>query len=118
MSWYMTMRVAVKDFVGTDKTPTEALSRMCAFYRFDFRFCNARAGWEKGHVERSVEYVRRKAFCMKMDFDSVEEAGKHLQEVCEGLNTQAGSISTLDKVESLAADLAALQPHINEMGCF
>lgn len=55
---------------------------------------------------------------MKMDFDSVEEAGKHLQEVCEGLNTQAGSISTLDKVESLAADLAALQPHINEMGCF
>ena len=115
---YDNMRVAVKDFVGTDKTPTEALSRMCAFYRFDFRFCNARAGWEKGHVERSVEYVRRKAFCMKMDFDSVEEAGKHLQEVCEGLNTQAGSISTLDKVESLAADLAALQPHINEMGCF
>ena len=55
---------------------------------------------------------------MKMDFDSLEEAGKHLQEVCEGLNTQAGSISTLDKVESLAADLAALQPHINEMGCF
>lgn len=115
---YDNMRVAVKDFVGTDKTPTEALSRMCAFYRFDFRFCNARAGWEKGHVERSVEYVRRKAFCMRMDFDSVEEADKHLQNVCEGLNTQPGSISTLDKVGALAADLAALQPHINEMGCF
>lgn len=28
---YDNMRVAVKDFVGTDKTPTEALSRMCAF---------------------------------------------------------------------------------------
>lgn len=115
---YDNMRVAVKDFVGTDKTPTEALSRMCAFYRFDFRFCNARAGWEKGHVERSVEYVRRKAFCIRMSFDSIEEADKHLQGVCEGLNTQVGSISTQDKVKSLAADLAALQPQINEMGCF
>lgn len=115
---YDNMRVALKDFVGTEKTPTEALSRMCAFYRFDFRFCNARAGWEKGHVERSVEYVRRKAFCVQMDFDSVEEADSHLQEVCQGLNTQAGSISTQDKEKSLAADLGALQPHLNEMGCF
>ena len=32
---YDNMRVAVKDFVGTDKTPTEALSRLCAFYRCD-----------------------------------------------------------------------------------
>ena len=31
---------------------------MQAFYGFDYRFCNARAGWEKGHVERSVDYVR------------------------------------------------------------
>ena len=115
---YDNMRVAVKSFVGTDKTPTEALSRMCTFYQFDFRFCNARAGWEKGHVERSVEYVRRKAFCVRMSFDSVEEAGQHLQDACNVLNTQVGSISTQDKEKSLAADLAALQPHMNEMGCF
>lgn len=58
---YDNMRVAVKDFVGTDKTPTEALSRMCAFYRFDFRFCNARAGWEKDmwNVAWSMSGARR-----------------------------------------------------------
>ena len=115
---YDNMRVAVKDFVGTEKTPTEALSRMCAFYQFDFRFCNARAGWEKGHVERSVEYVRRKAFCIQMSFNSIEEADKHLENICSQLNAQVGSISTQEKVKSLAADLAALQPHMNEMGCF
>ena len=115
---YDNMRVAVKEFVGTDKKPTEALSRMCAFYRFDFRFCNARAGWEKGHVERSVEYVKRKAFCVQISFNSVEEANKHLENTCDELNAQPRSISTQDKVNSLNGDLAALQPHINEMGCF
>ncbi len=115
---YDNMRVAVKAFVGTEKTPTESLSRMCAFYRFDFRFCNARAGWEKGHVERSVEYVRRKAFCVQMSFESIQEASRHLEDVCSQLNARVGSISTKDKEKSLKDDLAALQPHINEMGCF
>ena len=36
---------------------------------FDYRFCNARAGWEKGHVERSVDYVRGRAFTTRVDFD-------------------------------------------------
>ncbi len=40
------------------KKPTETLLRMRTFYGFYYRFCNARAGWEKGHVERSVDYVR------------------------------------------------------------
>lgn len=62
MMVYDNMRVAIKEFVGNgEKKPTESLLRMSNFYCFSFRFCNVRAGWEKGHVERSVEYVRRKA---------------------------------------------------------
>lgn len=55
------MKVAVKRFVGRqEKEPTEALLKLSTYYGFAFRFCN---GNEKGHVERSVEYIRRKAFC-------------------------------------------------------
>lgn len=114
---YDNMRVAVKEFIGTEKTPTEALMRMCAFYRFSYRFCNVRAGWEKGHVERSVEYIRRKAFSMQMTFDSIEQAQAHLDKICQQLNVEDASISTPDKKRSLSQDLATLQPFVNEMGC-
>lgn len=115
---YDNMRVAVKEFVGTQKTPTQALMRMCSFYKFAYRFCNVRAGWEKGHVERSVEYVRRKAFSTQMSFESIEEAQAHLDGACGRMNEEVGSLSTMDKQQRLAADIAALQPHMNEMGCF
>ena len=114
---YDNMRVAIKSFVG-GKTPTESLLRMAAFYRYDYRFCNIRAGWEKGHVERSVEYVRRKAFATKYEFDSIEEAQTHLDATCVTLNQEEASISTSGKKENLEADLQALQVYPGEMGCF
>ena len=67
---YDNMKVAV--ILKPDgKKPTETLLRMCAFYVFGYRFCNARAGWKKGHVERSVDYVRGRAFTTRVDFDSI-----------------------------------------------
>jgi len=118
MMVYDNMRVAIKEFVGAEKKPTDTMLRMSNFYRFHYRFCNVRAGWEKGHVERSVEYIRRKAFSLKLHFDTLEDAQSQLSLTCEKINTQIGSVSTMDKVESLKADLAALAPCINEMGCF
>jgi hypothetical protein len=47
---------------------------------------NIRRGNEKGHVERSVEYIRRKAFSLKDEFSSEEHANKHLLETCVKLN--------------------------------
>lgn len=41
---YDNMRVAVV-FDNKEKRPTEALRRLSVFYRFNFRYCNARAGW-------------------------------------------------------------------------
>ncbi|EKN07539.1 IS21 family transposase [Parabacteroides johnsonii] len=76
---YDNMRVAVKSFVGGEKTPTDSLLRMADFYRFRYRFCNVRAGWEKGHVERSVEFVRRKAFCHTDRFKDVFSAQEHME---------------------------------------
>jgi len=114
---YDNMRVAIKSFVG-GKTPTETLLRMADFYCYNYRFCNIRAGWEKGHVERSVEYVRRKAFCIDQDFDSVEDAQNHLSFTCCNINAEDTSISTSGKKETLESDIAALRAYPGEMGCF
>jgi len=84
---YDNMKVAVKKFVGrTEKEPTQGLLSLSVYYQFRFRFCNVRRGNEKGHVERSVEYVRRKAFCVHDSFAHLEEANAHLQTVCTQLN--------------------------------
>jgi transposase len=84
---YDNTRVAVRKFVGPyEKEPTEALLQLSMYYQFDFRFCNVRAGNEKGHVERSVEYVRRRAFSQYDRFDSLEEANAYLLAFCNTLN--------------------------------
>ncbi|MEM6767866.1 MAG: IS21 family transposase [Bacteroidota bacterium] len=85
---YDNMRVAVRRFAlkQSDKQPTEALLKLSAYYGFSYRFCNVGKGNEKGHVERSVEVIRRKAFCRTDRFESLEQANAHLQVVCEKIN--------------------------------
>lgn len=87
---YDNMKVAVKKFVGpTEKEATQGLLSLSLYYQFRFRFCNVRRGNEKGHVERSVEYVRRKAFSVRDEFVDLDEANRYLLEVCTRLNTIA-----------------------------
>ncbi len=85
---YDNMRVAVRRFAcrNEDKQATEDLLRLSAYYGFRYRFCNARRGNEKGHVERSVEYVRRKAFSQHIEFDDLAAANAHLLSRLEALN--------------------------------
>ena len=85
---YDNMRTAVRKFTlkNADKIPTDALLQLSAYYLFEYRFCNAGKGNEKGHVEKSVEYVRRKAFCRQDDFESMEQANKHLLDKAHQLN--------------------------------
>jgi hypothetical protein len=47
-----------------------------------------RKGNEKGHVERGIEYVRRKAFSNRTEFSSLEEANDYLQMKLNKLNTK------------------------------
>lgn len=95
---YDNMRVAVAKFVGpSEKEPTEALLRLSLHYGFAFRFCNPESGNEKGHVERSVEFIRRKAFSEPgLDrFPTLEAANAHLQAICNSLNTSPISDGTI-----------------------
>ncbi len=96
---YDNMRVAVAKFVGPhEKEPTSALLQLRAYYGFQHRFCNIYRGNEKGHVERSVEYVRRKAFALKDQFLGLSEAQEHLCATLNKLNAQKqiGSQQTAD----------------------
>ena len=89
---YDNMRTAVKKFLGRDREHTDALLRMEVHYCFTPHFCNPRSGWEKGKVERSVEYIRRRAFSFEVRFDTMEAA---------------------------QADMAALRPlDHGDIGCF
>ena len=88
---YDNMRVAIKKFVGiNEKEPTRALTELSIYYGYSFRFANIARGNEKGHVERSVEYVRRKVFsgpsCDK--FDTLESANRFLLNKCILLNNR------------------------------
>ena len=88
---YDNMRVAVKKFVGSsEKEPTEALLQLSTYYGFAFRFCNIRRGNEKGHVERSVDVVRRFAFSRPGEdcFDTLEAANEHLLGKCKKKNAE------------------------------
>lgn len=84
---YDNMRVAVAKFIGPhEKEPTRALLQLRGHYGFSHRFCNVYRGNEKGHVERSVEYIRRKAFGLKDRFADVGEAELWLSSVLDKLN--------------------------------
>ncbi|WP_147629114.1 IS21 family transposase, partial [Oceanobacillus massiliensis] len=55
---YDNMRTVVKSFVGTEKTITDSMINISNYYQFKIRLCEPRKGNEKGHVERSVEFIR------------------------------------------------------------
>lgn len=86
---YDNTRVVIARFVGrNEKEPTEALLKLSLYYGFKFRFCNNYRGNEKGHVERSVEYIRRKIFSKRDEFASVEEARSYFKEELDKLNSR------------------------------
>ena len=114
---YDNMRVAVI-FDDKTKKPTSALQRLSTYYRFNWRFCNARAGWEKGNVERSVDYVRGRAFTTCVDFDTIEAAQAWLTDTCKRMNQEETSPSTKEKGRKVFADLAGLKDYPGEIGCF
>ena len=84
---YDNMRVVVARFTGPhEKEPTRALLQLRGHYQFRHRFCNIYRGNEKGHVERSVEYIRRKAFAPRDAFADTTEAQQWLEATLQRVN--------------------------------
>ena len=117
---YDNMRVAVARFVGAfEKEPTESLLELSNYYTFDFRFCNVRKGNEKGHVERSVEYVRRRAFSVQDSFESLSQANQYLLAQCNEINTIPQRLKNgANAKELLAQERSVLYPVAPAYQCF
>lgn len=115
---YDNMRVAVAKFVGKhEKEPTRALLQLKGHYQFSHRFCNAYSGNEKGHVERSVEYIRRKAFGFKSDFVSFEEAEKYLETIISKINQAKQQLTGRTAMEMFADEKDLLWLHTGPLAC-
>lgn len=119
---YDNARVMVARFVGrSEKEPTEALLKLSLYYGFRFRFTNTYQAHEKGHAERSVEYLRRKIFSRRDTFNTMEEVLSYFQEELLKLNTKChqGKESAYDLLEKEKDYLLVLPPrydtaHITE----
>ncbi|MGP8328774.1 MAG: IS21 family transposase [Methanosarcinaceae archaeon] len=109
---YDNMKVVVKKFIGpNEKEATDGLLKLSLYYNFSFRFCNVRKGNEKGHVERSVEYVRRKAFAKRDSFTSLAAANEYLEQVCDTLNKKPQKANeNKTALDLLKAEQAYLYP--------
>lgn len=116
---YDNMRVAVSEFVGRhEKNPTKALTNLSGWYQFRWRFCNVYRGNEKGHVERSVEFIRRKAFSGKDEFASLAQAQDHLMEVVERINRTTNSQSDRSASQLLDEERTLLWKYPGPMECY
>jgi len=115
---YDNMRVAVAKFVGKhEKEPTQALLQLRGHYQFRHRFCNAYRGNEKGHVERSVEYVRRKAFAVKSCFDSIDQAQSWLLTVLNKLNSTKQKLSGKTANQLFSEEKRIMLPASSKLVC-
>ncbi|WHY80673.1 IS21 family transposase [Siminovitchia fortis] len=85
---YDNMRTVVKAFIGTERKITDSMINLSNYYQFDIRLCQPRKGNEKGHVERSVEFIRRKAFSTIHSFNNLKEAEVHLLTTLERINNR------------------------------
>ncbi len=116
---YDNMRIAISDFVGkNEKVPTIALLNLAGWFHFRWRFCNAGRGNEKGHVERSVEYVRRKAFSHIRNFDSIEHGQQHLFATTEHLNHLPAKVNGKSAWQLLQEEKVHLWKYPGAMQCF
>ena len=57
---------------------SELFSRFRAHYHFRVRFCNPYSGWEKGNVERKVDYNRANLFVPIPHFNEIEKYNRKL----------------------------------------
>lgn len=108
---YDNMRTAVARLAcrNADKEPTMELANLAAYYGFKIRFCNVRRGNEKGHVEKSVEYVRGKAFSRDIELESLAAANAVLAATCTRLNAKKAKGESETITQNMDAERAVMK---------
>ena len=102
--------VQVQRLAGREKKPTEAVMRLSNYYGFNPRYTNYYRGNEKGHVERSVEVIRRKAYSKQHHFQTIADAVDALLQAVERENTKLKQRSQKSAETAFAEEKAYLNP--------
>ena len=102
--------VQVQRLAGREKRPTEAVNRLSNYYGFKPRYTNYYSGNEKGHVERSVELIRRKAFSRNHHFATVADAVMALLQATKKENEKTKQRTGKSAIAAFADEKAFLSP--------
>ena len=103
---YDNMRNVVTKFIGkSEKQLNENLVKLALYYGFEINVTNCFSGNEKGHVESSVKYIQNKVFTTHYEFDSFEDAEKHLAKKLLELNTNSKIEEEKAHLKPFKADL-------------
>lgn len=102
--------VQVQRLAGREKKPTEAVIRLSNYYGFSPRYTNYYRGNEKGHVERSVEVIRRKAYSRHHHFKTIADAALALLQAVERENAKVKQRSEKSALTAFAEENPYLHP--------
>lgn len=100
--------VQVQRLAGRERKPTEAVNRLSNYYGFKPRYTNYYSGNEKGHVERSVELIRRKAFSRNHHFATIADAVTALLQATQKENEKIKQRTTKSAIAAFADEKAFL----------
>ena len=101
--------VQVQRLAGGQKKPTEAVTRLSNYYGFTPRYTNYYRGNEKGHVERSVELLRRKAYSSQHHFKTIADAASALVQAVERENLKIKQRTEKSAMTAFAEEKPFLQ---------
>lgn len=114
---YDNMRTVVKSFIGNERKITDSMTNLSNYYQFKIRLCEPRKGNEKGHVERSVEFIRRKAFSSVYAFTNLQEAENHLNNILQTINQRPHYEHKVEQVQLMHQEKAVSHPAITAFDC-
>lgn len=69
--------------IGTERKIADSMINLSTYYLFKIRLCEPN---QKGHVEWSVEFIRRKTFSSLHSFSNFKEDQNHLNQSLKRLN--------------------------------
>jgi len=102
---YDNMRNVIQKFVGKhEKELNEELLKLSLFYGFEPVVTNTYSGNEKGHVEKSVQVIRDRAFTKIYEFDSMAHAQEYLTDALTKLNQTASIETEKPQLKPLVSD--------------
>ncbi|HEY6009594.1 MAG TPA: IS21 family transposase, partial [Geobacteraceae bacterium] len=77
--------VVVKVLMGKDRVFNSRFQSLASHYLFDPVACTPAAAWEKGQVEKQVDFLRGRLFVPRRKFADLEELNQYLADQCRTL---------------------------------